>query len=526
MLFVEYCERLTLDNATPRQRALSLTRLQMTLTIGVKRYDGKGERRLLNLLQDHPTLVADLNARFHTPETRARALAKLELWIQGSTTRLIPHFGKGQNKSFASKDDMLVWLCYKTNKTFVDNAVRETELARQIDACPGIRRMVAALTTQAIPKFYNTLDQTAKAKLRDHKGRYARFYSKSFWYDRSILEGVKYFNNQNNPSLSEMAAFLCDLALACRLLHPEVGSRVQYTRGHDELRLNRAEVAKNIADALQQLERKQTAALANISRFELRRVGLLEGNLKRLQQLLQSPVPIPWAELTLPRNDSLLKEFREFEQAQSAVNQGETLYHSREWEQRRRELLREIESGDELRRREATASATAQQHRDALTTAYEVDVEKTRQGTGDSKRLLFNVDPSHQWTRFMMSHNAAIGAGPSSTTAVTLGLVSAVIAATQHAQHFEDKVSFAVAMALFAFWQRKKTLLRGSSAVHTWNEVVTALDLYLPRGSDFLMPRDEDFAADNLGQAVQCTIYEYPDRFTEGGYPVFLNNNQ
>jgi hypothetical protein len=60
----------------------------------------------------------------------------------------------------------------------------------------------------------------------------------------------------------------------------------------------------------------------------------------------------------------------------------------------------------------------------------------------------------------------------------------------------------------------------------TWNEVVTALDLYLPRGSDFLMPRDEDFAADNLGQDIQCTIYEYPDRFTEGGYPVFLNNDQ
>jgi hypothetical protein len=40
------------------------------------------------------------------------------------------------------------------------------------------------------------------------------------------------------------------------------------------------------------------------------------------------------------------------------------------------------------------------------------------------------------------------------------------------------------------------------------------------------MPRDEDFAADNLGQDIQCTIYEYPDRFTEGGYPVFLNNNQ
>ncbi|MEI8316974.1 MAG: hypothetical protein WCH79_03435 [Planctomycetia bacterium] len=53
----------------------------MTLTIGVKRYDGKGERRLLDLLLDHPTLVAELNARFHTPETRARALAKLELWI-------------------------------------------------------------------------------------------------------------------------------------------------------------------------------------------------------------------------------------------------------------------------------------------------------------------------------------------------------------------------------------------------------------------------------------------------------------
>lgn len=498
----------------------------MTLTIGTTRYDGKGQRKLTNLLNDHPTLRTELNARFHTAEARQRALTKLELWIQGSARTRIPHFGKGQNKSFAGLEDMLVWLCYKTNKTFVENAARETELAQAIDACPGIRRTVAAFVTQTIPKFYNALDQSIRTPIRDIRGRYARFYSKSFWLDRTISDGVRYFNNQKNPSLSEMAAFLCDLALASKNFHPDVSSRIQYTRGHEELRLNRTEVARNIADALQILEQSHNQAMARIRTQQNRQIILAEGTLQILQQLLRSAAKISWEELTLPRNNQLLKEFREFEQEQPAANRGETLFHSQAWEQRKRELSREIESGEALARREAQAHAMAQQQSDAEVERHQDRVEEKRQNKGGTNRLNFNVDPSHQWTRFMMARNAVIGAGPSSTTAVTLGLVSAVVASATDAHHLEDKISFSVAMSLFAFWQRKKIVLRGSSAVHTWNEVVTALDLYLPRESGFIMPRDEDFAADNLGQDMQCTIYEYPDRFTEGGYPVFPNNNQ
>ena len=68
------------------------------------------------------------------------------------------------------------------------------------------------------------------------------------------------------------------------------------------------------------------------------------------------------------------------------------------------------------------------------------------------------------------------------------------------------------------------TFLDHVGHVASWAEAGSA---YIARARDGgSWPRDEDFAADNLGQDIQCTIYEYPDRFTEGGYPVFLNNNQ
>jgi hypothetical protein len=90
----------------------------------------------------------------------------------------------------------------------------------------------------------------------------------------------------------------------------------------------------------------------------------------------------------------------------------------------------------------------------------------------------------------------------------------------------KNQLSYSVAMALFAFWQRKKMILSLASAVHTWNEVVAALEPYQLPGTVFMPPVAEDFSVDNpaASAGMHCKVYEYPDRFQEtDGRPLFNN---
>lgn len=134
-------------------------------------------------------------------------------------------------------------------------------------------------------------------------------------------------------------------------------------------------------------------------------------------------------------------------------------------------------------------------------------------GEGRVRRMEYNVDPDHEWTKFMINHDAVVGAGPSGTTSFTLGLVEKACEGESFGT--TQMAAYAVAMALFSFWQRKKRLLKYQSAVHTWNEVCAALDHH--RGANEVQRTRDGFLqvsdTGKLDDENGCDLYAYPNSF-------------
>lgn len=484
----------------------------MPLTIGVKRYDGSRGRTLRDLYIDNPRLVERLRQEFPEAEDLVRANLKLSTWV---STPWYKPLDKKQGKCFAGINDVVIWLRYKTNnRDLVQSKEDESRLASAIDQCPGIRRTVGRFTTQVIPVYFSTLEAETRRRLKDTKGRYARFYSKSFYFNRSLSEGVSYFKDQRDPSLSEMAAFLSDLALALKDRDPDMKAFRKMTQGHDELRMNKAEIDAALAILVAEKER-------DLSRAVLLRQEQARREVKKLFDDVQRD--IPWDQLD---NHKELKEL--FLQTQTRLrlpsgSTGQAFYESNNWAREKRNFLDRNTIESVLNRQLEKIESNTGQMRQAF--------PETLRGEATKKvsRSAFNVDPSHEWTRLMMQKNVMIGAGPSSTTAHTLSLLAAAVQRLH--PYFmnetqKNQLSYSVAMALFAFWQRKKMILSLASAVHTWNEVVAALEPYQTLGTPFMPLVAEDFSVDNPAKSagMHCKVYEYPDRFQEtDGRPLFNN---
>jgi hypothetical protein len=476
----------------------------MPLTVGITRYDNSRGHTLRDLTQNADfQQMFDATFQHSTDADKRRAMEKLGRWISHVADPLIPLLRKGQDKSFAGLRELMSWLKYQTEKRFADNAQRERQLAEMINDCPGIRQTVAAITTRHLQTYWDGLAANVKRQNADLRGRYAHFYS-NFLSNRRLGDGITYFRNKRNPSLSEMAAFLADFALKHTLMPPPT-----FTRGHEGLRYNNVKLQRDIADALNDLEatrRRRERAVPRI-RTEAARwesaTGLLTDTIP-LQQFL--------SDANLRR---IFEQYKSLDSTQRAPD--EIIYNSEEFRQIRRENL-------DIARREANRYNRELHETEASLTPDAVNLEKenTKKAATRSNRLAYNVAPEHDWAAFMMQQSQVIGAGPSSTTSATLELVKLIFPAGRYDCDLH-RAYYSVAVALFAFWRRKKNLLRGSSSVHSWNEVITALENYLDYQSDFIFPVDQAFVPED--PALQRRVYEYPDRFTEKGIPVFLNHN-
>jgi hypothetical protein len=358
-----------------------------------------------------------------------------------------------------------------------------------------------------------------RAQISRRTGRYASFYSKIF-FKRNLGEGLTYFRNQRNPSLSEMAAFLGDFALEARDF---TSQSIKMTKGHEELRTNQAQVDAAVARAMQDLEeddnyRKLHDRLQELATNPGPRLQDLErqirDELKSVAAMLQSASSLD----EIGREPKALKYFNEFkarpENRQAFGDDDAGAFSSLQWVQYKQNMIRNLNAQAASPGKLADKMLGVQINESTTKlTALTADAQKKAKKS--VRRINYNVAVDHQWTKFMMEKNAVVGAGPSSTTAVTLGLVNYCIGDDIGG----DETRFAVAASLFAFWQRKKHLLRGFAAVHTWNEVMTALDNYLSPASGYAVPLDC-----GASEEMQCKVYEYPDSFTETGLPLFSSN--
>lgn len=222
----------------------------MALTIGLTRYDNSRGRTLADLIND-PQVAHLFRSAFTTAEDQQKALTKLAKWVNHGAEQWIGQFRKGQNKSFANAAAMLVWLKYKTERTYLGTLRDEKTLAEKINVNAAIRSDVADLIRYYIAGHFASNKGVAEANVLKSTGRYAPFYSKAVFLKRNLGEGLAYFKNQRHPSLSEMAAFLADFGLAARSI---IKDNIKYTTGHDRLRFNEAEIHAAVANAMKKLQ--------------------------------------------------------------------------------------------------------------------------------------------------------------------------------------------------------------------------------------------------------------------------------
>lgn len=519
----------------------------MALIIGLNRYSSNADLRRLCADEHFLRVLRNALQRINEGEreqVEARGKAKLKKWVTKDAKYAIPIGAKGQGKSFPSYETAVAWLLYKTEKSFAANQAKETSLAEEVHGNAKIRKRIFDFLRGPLAAWWVGIGKDKMDKIGGKTGRYSHFYSKLFC-NRTIREGFEYFGvggggffsktvTEANLSISEAAAFIADVALASKEL---CGIQGKHMGGIDTLRLNLTEVDQQTRFALDDAfdllsptnpkgifaENRHAQFLAKHKQF-LDVIGKLPGDrkdsivkswFKQVSDYISESV----------KNDGYLNTIAPANRA--VLNSGKTLIQQASGCKtidamvdflRKEEIANYLTTARAGARRVARYQGTLQEqlNADANKTPElypELDSSLRSIGQKKSRRMEYNVDPGHEWTRFMIAKHAVVGAGPSGTTTFTLGLVELACTKGKYSEDGQRMAAYAVAMALFSFWQRKKKLLKYQSTVHTWNEVCAALDNHRTqnkRSRDALLQvSDTGIMEGDAG----CHLYEYPRSF-------------
>ena len=536
----------------------------MALTIGVRRYSSSADLRALcadrHFLRVLRTALDGIPDPGERERAEARGKAKLKKWVTKDAKYLVPIGAKGQGKSFPSYETAVTWLLYKTRKTFANNQERESRLAEEVHGNAKIRKLLFDFLRGPLAAWWAGLDKEKKATVGKMTGRYSHFYSKLF-ASRTIREGFEYFGvggggffsktvTEANLSISEAAAFLADAALAAR--KGDVDFETRMIKNVDTIRYNLTQVDQKTRQALDEAFRLLSSERGGM--FEENRnetyVNNLERNLRRIREReggMHYPRTVAkvfgdikgtirgmidedeYLATVAPRNIALANRGRQLVKDAGKCNGIEEmktflerpdlatyLGEARTGADRVAELKSDLQV-----QLDADANKTPELLKDRNLALY---TKVRRLGEKNSDRSEYNVDPDHEWTSFMINHDAVVGAGPSGTTSITLGFVELACTNGNCKPEGHRMAAYVVAMALFSFWQRKKKLLKYQASVHTWNEVCTALDHH--RGTDTWKRLRDGFlqvsATGMMNGDAGCNLYEYPSSFNNfDGRPVY-----
>ena len=529
----------------------------MALTIGHKIYSGSRDFKSLQKDAEFMNHLRD-EAGNHGYNERAiaEAVHKLGNWVKGDKTyRLQTLIGrKGQNKSFSTHKEVVTWLFYKQQRTFVENQVKEKELAKKINDNKAIRKQCFELKEKLCKYIKLKLNDDSnrkdtrnslKTKLKSTEGRYAHFYSKLF-FNRTLYEGYEYFRKKslNDISRSEFAAFLADLALIMR----DYGVEQKHIANVEILRYNAAAldaefdvieqemfnaIAPEVENRNKMLSDFGLDTTANKSDYKLySSLSNLIGHLsekekkiaaaKKIENYKQSQVnkflrihntgktggpsePSGDLETRLKKIYSTAKEKK---MKNASVSKKEKLFTDNEIKEIQ-QYVNAFQSQDFVKKIQEDIKKDISN----LSTDDKRDIARR----GNVKRINYNVAVENSWADFMMKKQMTIGAGPSSTTMLVLSLVKAMSGTARC-----NIALFDAACILFAFWQRKKRQLRGQGAIHTWNEVCVAFDSFTGWGKNEwleVLPLDSE-------KPIHCRIYPYPCGFDIKGRPVYPEPTQ
>ena len=527
----------------------------MALTIGLRTYASRADlaalcadQHFLDALRTELERIANEGER---QRARERGKTKLRKWVTKDQKYTIPWGAKAQGKVFPSYQAAVKWLLYKTQKTFANTQQRESRLAEEVHANERIREHVFNFLRGPLAAWWGRLPDQQKRIIGRKTGRYSHFYSKLFC-NRTIAEGFAYFGvggagvfsktvTVQNLSISEAAAFISDVALASK---NECNIKGRPMKGLDNLRINLTELDQKTRDALDTaFNRLESDRVAGIFENNRHREYLHEKaeNLRILEGLRRGDPRIYAHNVKLVFDNyvELIAESLESDKLLVTVDESNKQFVDMGTQlsllakqcltpELRLKFLQKASIETYLIRGRTGENAVAglkarlQPQLDAdsnktpalLKAESEKLYEKVKSvGERDLNRMFHNVDPDHEWTKFMINHDAVVGAGPSGTTSFTLGLVE--MACEGEGPGTTQMATYAIAMALFSFWQRKKKLLKYQSAVHTWNEVCAALDHH--RGANgVIRTRDQFLQVSDTGKLDDdngCNLYAYPISF-------------
>ncbi len=550
----------SLENPT----TLTTNWIGMALTIGVRTYASRADLAALcadqNFLDALRTELGRITNDGERQQARDRGKIKLKKWVTKDQKYSIPWGAKAQGKSFPSHQAAVKWLLYKTQKTFANNQQRESRLAEEVHANEKIREHVFTFLRGPLAAWWRRVPNKEKGDIGGKTGRYSHFYSKLFC-NRTIAEGFAYFGvggagvfsktvTVQNLSISEAAAFISDVAMASK---NECNIRGRHMGGLDNLRINLTELDKKTRDALDEaFMRLESDRVAGIFENNRHREYLHQKaeNLRILEDLRRGDPRIYAHNVKLVFDNyvKLIAESLESDKLLVTVNQSNKQFVDMGTQLRllagqcltpelQLKFLQKASIETYLNRGRTGENAVAglkarlqpqldadRNKSPALLKAENPALYKIVKTEGEDrlKRMFHNVDPDHEWTKFMINHDAVVGAGPSGTTSFTLGLVE--MACEGEGPRTTQMATYAIAMALFSFWQRKKKLLKYQSAVHTWNEVCAALDHH--RGANEVQrTRDQFLQVSDTGKLDDdngCNLYAYPISFNNrNGLPDY-----
>jgi len=434
----------------------------------------------------HKAGLLDEEGEFRDPALKKKLLTKLVKWVNHSDKRW---FGKAQGKVFDTFDGMVLWLKVKTEGIFKQNTATEKMLAEEVQKNTAINKALREIVTTRIPEYISrglrpadsawkpdSSTKVCKAcgvtfstfKRRHHCRLCGEIFCDGCTKNETIV--LNPLTEKGREIGVKTKQRVCDKCFAKTPTWLTKTGRYSY--------FYCSGMSTTLAEGFNYFVGKKTAGISELAAFISDMAQATSGRDAKLFK-----VNFPQTDLFNARPVPLAKQAEEFEKAlKKAQKLKDAAY---------RKLRNEGVS-----REQAKEQAEAQ--------VGPVKVEKAR-------RSDFNVDVNHPWVMKAIENHIPVGAGPSSTTNIVVQFIDQLGYPNEDDR---DVAKIHVAMALFSFWRIKKSDLEKMAAIHTWNEVLAALQFNLS-GKQWLQTDPE------YDNAQGEPFFLYPAGFSDAGLPEY-----
>jgi len=423
--------------------------------------------------------LLDEQGEFKDRNVEARMLGKLFRWVNHPDKRW---FGKAQGKVFDNFDDLVRWLKIKTDRVFKQNTAVEKQLAEQVQLNTAINKALKSIVTQKIPAYLCKISKPSQA---------------TWQLDNSTKVcsgcGVTFTMFNRRHHCRACGKIFCDGCTQQRaiVVNPVAAKGTDGGMKADE----------RVCDGCFKKTPKWLSKSGRYSYFYCR--GLSATLMEGFNYLLGNKSP---------GTSEMVAFISDMAQATSGAGLFKVSFPPNDlFNARPVSLVKQAEEFDRALRSADPRQQRAYDRYLQRGMTKEEAAEKAGLKPKKAKRSDFNVDINHPWVMKAIQAGLPVGAGPSSTTNIIMQFID--ILDYPH-EDDRDEAKIHVALAMFSFWRTKKSTLEKIAAIHTWNEVLAALQLNLSNKQWLYTDPEYD---NGPGEP----FFLYPARFRDNGLPEY-----